>query len=148
MESMKGRRFGRVRVRTSVVGAIVALSAVASVTPSLAHPATSFEACAAYRHSSPTCTDNASYLYGQTVFLRAKVTPTHAGSMAAVLRRDPRSNVWMRVDAVRVSEFGKMRFEWKTTRADADQQDPYLFRFKITGHGSSNKVRTWVLFGE
>jgi hypothetical protein len=48
----------------------------------------------------------------------------------------------------RISDYGKMRFAWTTTHDDADQQDPYLFRFKITGHGRSNKVRTWVLLGE
>lgn len=148
MQSIGARRVGRPCLRTAVVGVIATLSAFAPVTPSLAHPTTSFEACATYRHSSPTCSDNASYLYGQTVYLRAKATPAHAGSMAAVLRRDPRSNVWMRVAAVRVSDYGKMRYEWETSRADADQQDPYLFRFKITGHGRSNKLQTWVLLGE
>jgi hypothetical protein len=139
--SMRARRIA------SIVGVVVMLSAFGPVT-SLAHPTTSFEACAAYKLTSQTCLDNASYLFGETVYLRAKVAPAHAGSMAAVLRRDPGSNVWMRVAAVRVSDYGKMRFEWTTSRDDADQQDPYLFRFKITGHGRSNKVRTWVLLGE
>lgn len=53
----------------------------------------------------------------------------------------------MRVAAVRVSDYGKMRYEW-TTHDDADQHDPYLFRFKITGHGRSNKVQTWVLLSK
>jgi len=132
----------------AVVGVVVMLSAFAPLTTSIAHPTTSFQACAAYTRTSQTCVDNASYLYGDTVFLRAKVAPTHAGALAAVLRRDPRSNVWMRVAAARVSDYGKMRFEWTTTYDDADQQDPYLLKFKIVGHGSSNKVRTWVLLGE
>ena len=138
----------RARRIAAVVGVVVMLSAFAPVTTSLAHPTTSFDACAAYKRTSQACVDNASYLYGDTVFLRANVAPTHAGTLAAVLRRDPRSNVWMRVAAVRVSDYGKMRFEWTTTHDDADQLDPYLFRFKIVGHGRSNKVRTWILLGE
>jgi hypothetical protein len=120
---------------------------IGPVTTSVAHPTTSFEACAAHTRASRACVATASYVYGATVYLRAKVRPVHAGSMAAVLHRDPGSNVWMRLGQVRVSDYGKMRFEWKTTREDVDQHDPYFFRFKITGHGRSNKVRVWVLRG-
>jgi hypothetical protein len=126
---------------------VLAWSAVGPVTTSGAHPMTSFEACAAYSRATPTCVATANYVRGETVYLRGKVRPVHAGAWAAVLHRDPGSNVWMRLGQVRVSDFGKMRWEWKTTREDVDQHDPYIFRFKITGHGRSNKVRVWVVRG-
>ncbi len=131
--------------RTSVVvGLVMALSAIGPVTQGIAHPTTRFEACAAHTRTSESCLRHERYTWGDTVLLRAKVTPVHAGFRAAVLRRDPGSNVWMRVDAVRVSDRGRMRWRWKTTFQDADRHLPYTFKFQI--HGVSNMVWTWVLF--
>jgi len=112
----------------------------------LAHPTRSFVACAARHPRGPSCTDAASYGFGHKVYLRAKVSPPHAGFFAAVLRLDPRSNVWMRVDQVKVSDSGRMRFEWKTTIDDANRK-PYRFKFKIDygHHGHSNPVQVWVI---
>jgi hypothetical protein len=47
-----------------------------------------------------------------------------------------------------VSDYGKMRYEWKTTYDDAVQNKPYWFKFKIQNHGHSNPVQVWVIFGE
>lgn len=133
-----------VRRTTVVVGMVMALSVIAPLTEGIAHPTTSFEACAARTRTSESCLRRARYTWGDTVFLRAKVTPAHAGFRAAVLRRDPGSNVWMRVDAVRVSDRGRMWWRWKTTFQDADRHDPYTFKFQI--HGVSSLVWTWVLY--
>ena len=52
----------------------------------------------------------------------------------------------MRVGQVKVSDYGKMRFEWTTTIDDANQK-PYTFKFKIDyhNHGHSNQVQVWVI---
>lgn len=131
--------------RTAVlVGMVIACSVIAPAGVGVAHPTSAFEACAAHAPTSASCLRHERYAWGDTVFLRARVTPAHAGSRAAVLRKDPGSNVWMRVDAVRVSESGRMWWRWKTTFHDADRHRPYTFKFQL--HGASNRVLTWVLF--
>jgi hypothetical protein len=52
----------------------------------------------------------------------------------------------MLVNAIRVSESGRMRWRWKTTFQDADRHRPYTFKFVIARHRASNDVRVWVLF--
>lgn len=140
--SMKVRRI------TVVLVMGMALSVIGPLTTGIAHPIRSFEVCAARSRTSVTCLRQERYTLNQTVFLRGKVTPKHAGFRAGVDRLDPGSNVWMRVDAVRVSETGRMWWRWKTTFHDADRHHPYSFRFAIFGHHprTSDVVRTWVLF--
>lgn len=133
--------------RVAVVAVMVmALSMIGPLTKGVAHPITSFEACAARTRTSSTCLRHERVTLNQTVFLRGKVSPAHAGFRARVLRRDPGSNVWMLVDAVRVSESGGMRWRWKTTFHDADRYHPYTFKLVIARHRASNRVRVWVLF--
>ena len=136
----------RIRRIALIVAMGMAPSAVGPVTESIAHPITSFEACAARTRTSQTCVKRERYTLGQTVFLRARVSPAHAGFLAGVIRRDPGSNVWIRVDAVRISDRGGMRWRWKTTFQDAARRFPYTFKFVIARHRESDKVRTWVLF--
>ena len=52
------------------------------------------------------------------------------------------------VGTVTVSARGTMRFAWETTRQDPVQDAPYLFKFRIPGHGHSNRTEAFVLFGE
>ena len=129
-----------------VVVILMALPVFGPLTKGNAHPITNFEACAARTRTSEACLRRERYTLNRTVFLRGKVSPTHAGFRARVLRRDPGSNVWMLVDAVRVSDRGGMRWRWKTTFHDADRDHPYTFKFVIARHRASNNVRTWVLF--
>lgn len=137
----------RIRRIALIVVTVVALSMIGPLTEGFAHPIRSFEACAARTRASQTCLLRERYTLNQTVFLRARVSPAHAGFMARVLRLDPGSNVWMLVDAVRVSDGGGMRWRWKTTFFDADRDRPYTFRFVIDRHHrGSNDVRIWVLF--
>jgi len=63
--------------------------------------------------------------------------------MADVLRRDPRERVWRVVGTVRVSDAGTMRYRWSTTFDDVRRR-PYLFRFRILGHGRSNPTEAEV----
>ena len=37
---------------------------------------------------------------------------------------------------------------WRTDQGDAVQDAPYLFRFRILGHGASNPTEAYILFGE
>ena len=136
----------RVRRITMVLVMGTVLSLIAPLTTSIAHPIRSFEACAARTRTSETCLRRERYTLNQTVFLRAKLSPPHAGFLAGVTRRDPGSNVWIRVDAVRVSERGGVRWRWKTTFRDAHRNGPYTFKFEIRRHRESNDVRVWVLF--
>ena len=133
--------------RIAVITVVVTLaSVVGPLSEGLAHPIRSFEACAARTRTSETCLRRERYTLNQTVFLRAKLSPPHAGFLAGVIRRDPGSNVWIRVDAVRVSERGGVRWRWKTTFQDAHRNGPYRFKFVIRRHRESNDVRVWVLF--
>ncbi|HET7234935.1 MAG TPA: hypothetical protein VFK59_00715 [Actinomycetota bacterium] len=112
-----------------------------------AHEASTFRACTVQAPGS-CLTRGASFLYGDTVAIRGKVEPAHAGVVAKVLRRDPGSNTWTTLAERTVSERGRLRFAWETDKDDAVQDAPYLFRFKIPGHGSSNGTEVYVLYGE
>ena len=91
---------------------------------------------------------NMTYGYGMTVVLRGRVNPAHADLRASVLRRNPYSSKWRRVATVPIAAGGRMRYSWHTTYEDAVQHRPYWFRFNIPGHGKSNDVQAWVIFGE
>lgn len=131
----------------AVVSGVAALLVLPITQPVSAHPTQSFRACTV--HIPGTCVARgAAFDYGDTVRVKGKVIPAHAGSAARVLRRDPHSTDWIRVGQVSVSSQGRMKFSWRTRRADAVQDAPYLFKFKIPGHGTSNKTEAYVLFGE
>ena len=132
--------------RIAVIVITMVASLIGPASDGFAHPIRSFEACAARTRTSETCLRRERYTLNQTVFLRAKLSPPHAGFLAGVIRRDPGSNVWIRVDAVRVSERGGVRWRWKTTFQDAHRNGPYRFKFEIRRHRESNDVRVWVLF--
>ena len=128
------------------VGALLVLLMALSMSPSAsAHRTRSFRACTV---SGGCLAIGAAFLYGDTVVIRGTVRPPHAGSVAGVLRQDPRSDRWVRVAEVTVSDSGTMRYRWRTEYADADQGAPYLFRFRIAGHGTSTTTEAYVLFGE
>lgn len=125
---------------------LLALMAVA-VPAASAHETTRFRACT--RHRPGMCMRiGAAFVYGQTVIVKGRVRPVHAGFMAEVLRRRPHGSVWRVVDEVRVSDAGTLRYRWETRYRDAVQDAPYRFRFRIRGHGTSNATEAYVLFGE
>jgi hypothetical protein len=114
---------------------------------SSAHPTRAFRACTV--HVPRMCIPRgAVFHFGDRVKVRGVVVPAHAGADARVLRQDPHSTEWHRVGTVTVSDQGRMRFTWRTRRADAVQDAPYRFRFRIPGHGRSNATEALVLFGE
>jgi hypothetical protein len=132
--------------RIFLVAALVALVAVVTE-PAAAHPTTRFRACT--RHLPRMCMRvGAAFHYGDTVIVKARVRPRHAGFRADVLRRNPHGSIWRRVATVRVSETGTMRYRWETRYGDAVQDAPYRFRFRIRDHGSSNATEAYVLFAE
>jgi hypothetical protein len=129
--------------------ALACFASIPGAPAALAHPTSSFTACAAFYRLGTTCReDGTTYEYGRTVFLRAKVNPPHAGYRAVVLRKKPYSDTWHRFGGAIVSDHGKIRFEWRTAYHDAVQNKPYWFKFKIPNHGASNAVSVWVIFGE
>ncbi len=127
---------------TLVLG--MALTVALVPTLAAAHPA-DIDACLT-RADVGICDDTFSYLYGDTVILKGRVSPRH--DEAVVQRKAPGADRWERVGTVSISDAGKMRWRWRTRRADAVQDAPYLLRFKIPGHGRSDVVEAFILFGE
>jgi hypothetical protein len=121
---------------------------IAIAVPALAHPTTSFDSCAAYRGHGGYCGDSASYTYGDRVFLRASVVPAHADLHAWVVFLRPGADDWRRGVSVEISERGRMRWSFRSARSDADQAEPWRFRFRIGGHGASDVATVFILFGE
>lgn len=135
-----------------LVRVTVALSAAVSTllvaTPALGHETRSFDSCAAYRRHGGPCGSIATYLYGDRVFLRATVDPPHGRLEANVLYLRPGAERWRRGVTVPISETGRMRWSFRSARADADQTEPWRFRFRIADHGRSDVTEAFILFGE
>ena len=130
------------RARLVLAGAVLA-----ALIPSAAaaHPTDLFDACLT-RSDVDFCDDTFSYIFGDTVILKGTVSPVHGE--AVVLMKAPGEDRFRREDAVAVSDAGRMKWRWQTRRRDAVQDEPYLLRFKIPGHGKSDVVEAFVLFGE
>jgi hypothetical protein len=92
------------------------------------------------------CDNTFSYLYGDTVILKGTAPSTY--DEAVVQRKAPGADAWERVATVSISDAGRMRWRWRTRRSDVVQDAPYLLRFRIRGHGRSDTVEAFVLFGE
>jgi hypothetical protein len=135
-----------------VLRAALALVAIGSMlvvaAPALGHEPRSFDSCAAYRRHGGPCDDTASYLYGDRVFLRAKVEPPHGRLEANVLYLRPGAERFRRGATVPISDAGRMRWSFRSRRSDANQTEPWLFRFRIADHGRSDVAEVYILFGE
>lgn len=116
--------------------------------PVLAHPTRSFDACAAHQRQGGSCDDTASYTFGDRVFLRARVQPAHESHDAFVTFLRPGAAEWRRGVSVHISETGRMRWSFFSEKEDADQTEPWRFRFRIPGHGASDALNVFILFGE
>lgn len=139
-------------MRSATRWAAAALAVLLAITlwgPSaLAHPTRTFDSCAGYRPHGGYCGDTASYLYGDRVHLRARVVPAHSRREAKVRFLRPGAERWEAGVSVPISERGRMRWSFRSRRSDADQTEPWRFRFKIRGHGISDMVEVFILFGE
>lgn len=130
------RRIGLVVLGIAFIGIAAQLAA--------AHPVNRFRACT--KEGARGCMQvGAQIPFDATVVLKGKVRPLHAGVMADVLRRNPHGHVWREVGQVRVSDGGTLRYRWPTTYEDA-RRKPYLFKFRIPGHGRSNVTEAEVFF--
>lgn len=127
------------------LAAAILVGAVLAPAAATAHPTDTFDACVTSR-AADFCEDTFSYVYGDTVVLKGDMSPTHTRAM--VLLRAPGEDRWERVRWVGIGEGGGMTFRWHTHRPDAVQDAPYLLRFRIPGHGHSDVVEAYVLFGE
>lgn len=135
----------RLALRSFVVASVVVVGAGSAS----GHPTTEFRACAAHQRVGGSCfARGGSYAYGTTVHLRARVSPAHSEHRALVVRKRPYASTWRVVAEVFISDTGRTRWSWHTTVDDAVQRRPYEFRFRIPGHGLSNKVEVFVLLGE
>jgi hypothetical protein len=121
---------------------------VASANLASAHPTRSFDSCAAYRRHGGYCGDTASYSAGDRVHLRARVRPTHQDHDANVHFLRPGADEWRRGVSVHITSTGRMRWSFRSSRFDADQTDPWRFRFRIPGHGRSDVATVFILLGE
>lgn len=133
-------------VRRLVVFAIASVVLLAE--PAGAHPAEGFDSCAAYRRHGGYCDDTASYVFGDRVFLRARVMPVHSAMEARVMFLRPGADRWRGGVLVPISETGRMRWSFRSEREDADQTEPWRFRFRIADHGRSDAATVFILFGE
>lgn len=125
--------------------AFITVLAFGATPVAAAHPTEEFDACLT-RADVDFCEDTFSYLIRDTVVLRGSVSPDHA--FALVLVRPPRADRFQRWDRVPIAEDGSIVFRWHTHRPDGDQLRPYRMKFRIPGHGESDVVRAFVLFGE
>ena len=131
-------RGARIALAGAVLVALVPSAAAA-------HPTDLFDACLT-RSDVDFCDDTFSYVFGDTVILKGTVSPAHAE--AVVLMKAPGEDRFVREDTVAISDAGRMKWRWQTRRRDAVQDEPYLLRFKVPGHGKSDVVEAFVLFGE
>ena len=134
------------RSPTALAIAIV-LAAVPAV-PAGAHAPDRFDSCAAYRRQGGVCGDTASYVFGDRVFLRARVVPFHASLEARVMFLRPGASEWRGGVLVPISDTGRMRWSFRSQKEDADQLQPWRFRFRIAHHGRSDAATVFILFGE
>jgi hypothetical protein len=129
--------------RSALVLSSAAAIVLTSAPTAVGHPTASFDACLRPPVAGG-CGDNVTYVYRDTVVLRGRVEPDHAS--AIVLRRAP-GDRWRRAGRVPVTD-GELVWRWHTHRPDAVQDAAYRLRFAIPGHGRSDAVLAWVLFGE
>jgi hypothetical protein len=127
------KRIGLVVLALVLVGTSVQIAS--------GHATRRFRACT---RSRGTCVQfGAEIAWGNTVVLKGKVRPRHSGTLADVLRRKPHGHVWREVAEVSVSDAGRMRYRWLTIHDDA-RADPYVFKFRIRGHGRSDATEASV----
>ena len=132
-------------MRRTAVALVLAVTVALVPATAGAHDTGTFDACLT-RADVSICDDTFSYLYGDTVILKGTVARHH--DEAVVQRKAPGSDTWERVGTVSISDAGRMKWRWRTRRADAVQNAPYLLRFRVPGHGRSDTVEAFVLFGE
>lgn len=90
--------------------------------------------------------ENPSYTYGDTVTVRGRVDPSHRGIIR--IKRSKGEDPWRVIAKVELNEEGRYIYRWKTTRKDADQGTPYLFKAVLRNHDESRVQGVYVLFGE
>lgn len=117
------------------------LSVVAFAFAAHGHPISRFRACTYFRRECVRV--GAEIAWGNTVIVKGKVRPPHAGLQATVVRRNPHGHVWREIATVPVSDAGTMRYRWLTTHDDA-RRDPYVFKLRIRGHGRSEVTEATV----
>lgn len=125
---------------------VAACIALAMAAPATADEPDSFTACGKDSRNGE-CTTSVSVAYGETVYLKGKVAPSHADLRAAVWHQDIYGD-WSQVDTVAISDKGRMKYAWHTTQADGGQENPHHWQFRIKDHGKSNKVKVLVWLGE
>ena len=119
---------------------VVLLAAPAAV----GHDARCFDSCAAHRRHGGDCTDTATFRVGDPVFLRAKVLPPHGRQEARVVFLRPGADRWRGGVTVPISDGGRMRWAFRTSSTEVGAE-PWLFRFRIRGHGRSDVTEVLIL---
>jgi hypothetical protein len=139
---------GVIRLRSGVALAIAIVLAAVPAVPAGAHTPDRFDSCAAHRREGGVCQDTATFVFGDRVFLRARVIPFHTGLEARVRFLRPGASEWRGGVLVPISDTGRMRWSFRSEKGDADQEQPWRFRFHIPRHGRSDTATVFILFGE
>jgi hypothetical protein len=130
------------------VALAIAIVLAALAVPASAHTPDRFDSCVAHRRHGGACEEIGTFVFGDRVFLRARVVPFHAGLEARVMFLRPGASEWRGGVLVPISDTGRMRWSFRPDKDDADQKQPWRFRFRIAHHGRSDTTTVFILFGE
>lgn len=137
------------RARLALVSAIVAAMVWLAPGPAKAHEVKVFQACASFTGGANYCLTTISVIRGDTVFFRCKLKPPHSGLDVILQHQNPGRTQWNDDDTITLSDGGRAKTSWTTGAGDADDNDPYHFRFKLAdsghSHGISNIMTVRVL---
>jgi hypothetical protein len=132
----------RTRTRAGVSLLTGILMLVAGDGAAVGHEVRRFEACAS-RNSHGMCIRSMTFTEGDVGFLRGEVDPPHGRLEARTTYLRPGAKRWRRGVDVSISPAGRMSEAFRAVTEMVDE-DPWLFRFRISGHGKSDRVKVWV----
>jgi hypothetical protein len=137
------------KARLALCWALLATMVMLVPAPAKAHEVKVFQACATFTKGANYCLTTITVVRGDTVFFRCKLKPSHAGKNVILQHQNPGRTQWNDDGPVTLSDGGRAKASWTTGAGDADDNDPYHFRFKLEeaghSHGISNILSIWVL---
>jgi hypothetical protein len=142
------------RARVALPAALLATLLALPPGTATAHDTKVFQACAAFTSAARYCLETIRIVRGDTVWLRAKVKPEHAGREVEAQIQNPGRTNWNTLEpTLTLSDGGRVKTSWEAGPGSVDENDPYRFRFKIKdpedgppheGQAVSNSVAVWV----
>jgi hypothetical protein len=135
---------------------VATITMLTALTPGVggAHDTNSFEASAAFTaRSRYWVSSTITVVRGDTVWLRAKAKPPHAGFEVILQKQNPGRTQWHDECTMppppgdpcyTLTDGGRVKTSWFAGSGSVDEDDPYHFRWKIPDHGISNTLNVWV----